>query len=64
MLNHKRNNKDSILFYNSTVIKNFKMKIDIWDESREKQRSPAKIISIAFELIQKKNISESDFKRD
>ena len=63
MLDYKRNNKDLMLIYNLTVIKNFKMKIYTQDESREKQKSPVKITSTAFELALKENISELNFKR-
>ena len=63
MLNHKRNNEDLILFYNLTVMKNFKMKICIQNESRKKQRSHVKIMLIAPELALKEDINEPDFKR-
>ena len=50
MLNYRRNNKDLILLYNLAAIKNSKMKIYTQDESREKQRSPAKTTLVAPEL--------------
>ena len=58
MLNHKRNNEGSMLIYNLAATKNSKIKICTQDESREKQRSPVKIILIAPELAQKKSLSE------
>ena len=58
MLNHRRNNKDSMLLYNLTVTKNFKMKMFTQDKSREKQRSSAKTMLIAPELAQKGSLSE------
>ena len=58
MLDHRRNNKSSMLIYNLTVMKNFKMKICTQDESREKQKSPAKITLVASELAQKRSLSE------
>ena len=47
-----------MLIYNLTVMKNFKMKICTQDESKEKQRNPAKIMLIAPELALKGNLSE------
>ena len=58
MLNHERNNENSILIYNLTVMKNFKIKICTQDKSREKQRSPAETMLIAPELVQKGSLSE------
>ena len=58
MLNHERNNEDSMLIYNLAVMKNFKMKVCTQDESRKKQRSPAKIMLIAPELAQKGSLNE------
>ena len=58
MLNHKKNNENSMLIYNLTVIKNFKMKICIQDESREKQRSSAKTTLVAPELAQKGSLNK------
>ena len=58
MLNHERNNKESMLIYNLAATKNSKIKICIQNKSREKQRSPAKITLIASELAQKGNLSE------
>ena len=52
-----------MLIYNLTAIKNSKMKIYTQDESREKQRSPVKIMLIAPELALKGNISKPNFKR-
>ena len=43
-----------MLLYNLAVMKNSKIK----DESREKQRSPAKTTSIAPELAQKGSLNE------
>ena len=63
MLNYKRNNKDLMLLYNLTAMKNSKMKIDAQNKSREKQKSSVKITLIASKLIQKGNTSKSDFKR-
>ena len=42
-----------MLLYNLAVMKNSKMKMFTQDESREKQRSPAKTTLIAPELAQK-----------
>ena len=58
MLDHGRNNKGSMLLYNLAAMKNSKMKICTQDESREKQRSPAKITLIALELAQKESLNE------
>ena len=58
MLDYKRNNEDSMLIYNLAVMKNSKMKICTQDESREKQRSPAKTTLIAPELVQKGSLSK------
>ena len=52
-----------MLIYNLAVTKNSKIKIYTQDESREKQKSPAKTTLTAPELALKGNISESDFKR-
>ena len=53
VLDHGRNNEGSMLLYNLAVTKNSKMKMFTEDESREKQRSPAKTTLIAPELAQK-----------
>ena len=53
-----------MLIYNLAAIKNFKMKIYTQDKSREKQKSPVKIMLTASELALKENISKPDFKRD
>ena len=53
-----------MLIYNLAVMKNSKIKIYTQDKSREKQKSPVKIILIIFELALKENINESDFKKD
>ena len=58
VLDHERNNEGSMLLYNLAATKNSKMKMFTQDKSREKQRSPAKIMLIAFELIQKGSLSE------
>ena len=58
MLNHKRNNENSILIYNLAVMKNSKMKIYTQNKSREEQRSPVKIMLIAPELAQKRSLNE------
>ena len=58
MLDHKRNNESSILFYNLAVMKNFKMKMFTQDKSREKQKSSVKITLIVSELAQKESLSE------
>ena len=58
MLNYKRNNEGLMLIYNLTAIKNSKIKICTQDESREKQRSSAKIMLIASELTLKGSLSE------
>ena len=58
VLDHKRNNEGSMLIYNLAVTKNFKIKTFTQDESREKQRSPAKTTLIASELIQKESLSK------
>ena len=63
MLNHERNNKDLMLIYNLTVMKNSKIKIYIWDESREKQKSSAKTTLITSELALKGNISKPNSER-
>ena len=63
MLNHERNNEGSMLIYNLTAMKNSKIKIYTQNESREKQKSPTKIMSIASELALKGNISKPDSKR-
>ena len=63
VLDYKRNNKNSMLIYNLTAMKNSKMKIYTWDESREKQKSSAKIMLITSELALKGNISKFDFKK-
>ena len=63
MLNYKRNNEDSMLLYNLAVMKNSKMKVYTGDESREKQKSSAKIMLIASELNLNGNISEPNFKK-
>ena len=47
-----------MLLYNLTVMKNSKMKMFTQNESREKQRSPAKIMLIASELAQKESLSK------
>ena len=47
-----------MLIYNLAVIKNFKIKICTQNESKEKQRSPAKIMLIASELALKGSLSE------
>ena len=52
-----------MLLYNLAVMKNSKMKIYTWDESREKQKSSAKIMLTVSDLVLKGNISESDSKR-
>ena len=46
------------LIYNLAVTKNSKMKMFTQDESREKQRSPAKTTLIAPELAQKGSLSK------
>ena len=58
MLNYKRNNEDSMLIYNLAATKNFKIKMCTQDESREKQRSPAKTTLITSELAQKESLSK------
>ena len=63
MLDHERNNEGSMLLYNLTVMKNFKMKMFIQNESRKKQKSPVKTTLTAPELTLKGNISEPDSKR-
>ena len=47
-----------MLIYNLAVMKNFKMKMFTEDESREKQRSPAKTTLIAPELAQKGSLNK------
>ena len=47
-----------MLLYNLAAMKNSEMKVYIWNESREKQKSPAKTTLIAPELALKGNISE------
>ena len=64
MLDHERNNEGSMLIYNLAATKNSKMKIYTQDESREKQKSSAKIMLTASELALKRNINEPDFKKD
>ena len=63
MLNHKKNNENSMLIYNLTAIKNFKIKIFTQNESREKQKSFIKITLTASELTLKGNISKPNSKR-
>ena len=58
MLNHGKNNKNSILLYNLAATKNSKMKIYTQDKSREKQRSPAKITLVAPKLTQKESLNK------
>ena len=58
MLNYERNNEGSMLLYNLTAMKNFKMKICIQDKSKEKQRNPAKTTLIASELALKGSLSK------
>ena len=58
MLNYERNNEDSMLFYNLAVMKNSKIKVCTQNESKEKQRSPAKTTLVAPEVVQKGNLSE------
>ena len=53
-----------MLLYNLAVIKNFKMKIDTQDESREKQKSSIKITLTASELTQKENTNKLNSKRN
>ena len=50
VLDYGRNNEGSMLLYNLAATKNFEMKIFTQDESREKQRSPAKTMLVAPEL--------------
>ena len=64
VLDYKRNNEGSMLLYNLAATKNSKIKVYIWDESREKQRSPVKTTLITPELTQKENINEHCFKED
>ena len=45
-------------------MKNSKMKMFTQDESREKQKSPAKIMLTTPDLALKGNINEPDFKKD
>ena len=52
-----------MLLYNLAVTKNSKMKIYTQDESREKQKSPAKTMLTAPELALKRNISKPNSKR-
>ena len=47
-----------MLLYNLAVMKNSKMKIYTQDESKEKQRSPAKTMLIIPELALKGSLSE------
>ena len=47
-----------MLLYNLAATKNSKMKICTQDESKEKQRSPAKTTLIALELAPKGSLSE------
>ena len=47
-----------MLIYNLAVMKNSKMKICTQDESKEKQRSPAKTMLIAPELALKGSLNE------
>ena len=47
-----------MLIYNLAAMKNSKMKMFTQDESREKQRSPAKTTLIASELAQKGSLSK------
>ena len=47
-----------MLIYNLAVIKNSKIKMFTQDESREKQRNPAKTMLIAPELAQRGSLSE------
>ena len=63
VLDYRRNNEGSMLLYNLAVIKNSKMKIYTQDKSREKQKSPAKIMLTVPELALKGNINEPDFKK-
>ena len=58
MLDHGQNNEGSMLIYNLAVTKNSKIKICTQDESREKQRSPAKTMLVAPELVQKGSLNE------
>ena len=58
MLDHERNVESSMLIYNLAATKNSKMKICTQNESREKQRSPAKTMLVAPELAQKGSLSE------
>ena len=58
VLDHRRNNKGSMLLYNLAAIKNFKIKICTQDKSREKQRNPTKTMLIASELVQKGSLSK------
>ena len=51
VLDHERNNEGSMLNYNLTAMKNFKIKIHTQDKSKEKQRSPAKTTLVALELV-------------
>ena len=63
MLDHGRNNEGSMLLYNLAAMKSSKMKIYAQDESREKQKSPAKITLTAPDLALKENISKPNFKK-
>ena len=58
MLDHRRNNEDSMLIYNLAVMKNSKMKVYTEDESRKKQRNSVKTILIAPELAQKGSLGK------
>ena len=47
-----------MLIYNLAAMKNSKMKICTQDKSKEKQKSPVKIMLIASELALKGNLSK------
>ena len=58
MLDYRRNNENSMLIYNLTAMKNFKMKMFTQNESRKKQRNSTKIMLIVSELALKGSLNK------